>query len=661
LLTECKSQFKFLYPRETEHMHQHWNERLSNGARRFRNKWLWQGIVSLIAVSAIATFAFAYTFTTFAPWDDEGYFLQAFREYLSGHVLYDQVFAFYGPFTFFSAALIARFNAANVTHDNFRWALLPVWILIASLFAGVVWRWTGRYPPTLVAFLLVGFRLQLLVGSVGHPQVWAILAVAVLLWLGVDWMFLPNGQLRALSTGFVIGVILLCKVNIGIFVSIAIALAIALQLRGRPRTLICGVLLIAAAGLGFLVLFTSSIGSEKYFALAYMVSLAVTVGITIVRPVDQEPSLSSLKWLVAGLGICLCFGIGLTLASGTTLRGLFRSFVTEPALLVRSYHMPYLDATRKGSILLSMVGLGASIGTFRWCRGADMRTSWLGGLLKVAAGTLLLCAFFYSDGLALAGSLLFLWMLLVDAKPMSHTAYSNRLLLALLCPLFGLQLLPVAGSQVTWAALMPIIAAAVLLADGANCIDRESVRMREPRLTRIVAGGMATLLAFLLFLFVGGSAISRYQQWRSAQPVNLPGTHWLRLPPMETARLTVTVSELRRECRTVLLVPGMYSYSLWSGVPPFEEKRINSWPFLWPSEVQKNELPKLRQQNRGCVLVSRDMYELFRRIAVSPGNDQLLSEVRRTMRPIFKLQDLTLYESSPEFLHERQIPPNSAY
>jgi hypothetical protein len=626
-------------------MQPHWNEETSNSALRFRYRWIWQGIASLSAVGLMAIFAFAFTFTTFLPFDDEGYFLQAYRQFLSGHVLYDQVFAFYGPFSFYSAALLARFDAVNVTHDNFRWALLPAWIVIALLFAGVVWRWTGRYSPSLVAFLLVGFRLKGLAESVGHPQLWIILAVAVLLWLGLDWIYLPSKQRCVFWTGLVIGVIFLCKINIGILVSIAIVLATSFQLRGRLRTLACGMLIIPAAGLGLLVLFTSSIGSEKYFALAYLGSLASIVTIAFVRPMEQEPSLKSLKWLAAGLGICVCAGIGLTLALGTTFRGLFRGYVTGPLLLVRSYHLPYLDATYKKSILLSVIGLGFAIGTFGWRRLADGRPAWL-GLLKMAAGTGLLCAFFRSDREALTGSLLFLWLLLVDAEPMSQTMYSHRLLLALLCLLFSLQLFPMAGTQVDWAALMPITAAAVLLADGTNCIDRETFRMQFPRLTWISAGGTGTLLATLLFLFVGGMAILRYQQWRDAQPVNLPGTHWLRLPLTEADRLTVTVSELRRNCRVVLLVPGLYSYSLWSGVPPIEQKQINNWPFLWPDEVQKNELPKLRQQNRGCVLVSRDWYRFFRGFAVSPGNDGLLFEIQRTMKPIFAFQDLTLFDSS---------------
>src|SRR5215471_13742202 len=625
----------------------HWNEGTSNFALRFRYKRIWQALALLVAVGLMTTFAFAYTFTTFAPFDDDGYFLQAYHQYLSGHVLYDQVFAFYGPFPFYCAALLARFDAVNVTHDNLRWALLPVWIVIALLFAGVVWRWTGRYGPALVAFLLVGFRLKALAEAVGHPQLWIILVVAVLLWLGLDWIFLPNKQRCAFWTGFVIGVIFLCKINIGIFVSIAILLAASLQLRGRLRILACGMLITAAAGLGLLVLFTSSERSEKYFALAYLGSLALIVGIAFVRPVEQEPSLKSLKWLVAGLGICLCAGIGITLALGTTFRAVFRGFVTEPALLVRSYHVPYIDATYNKAILLSVIGLAFAIGTFGWRRLAEVRPAWL-GLLKIAAGTGLLCAFFRSDREALTGSLLFLWLLLVDAQPMPQTMYSRRLLLALLCPLFSLQIFPIAGTQVDWAALMPITAAAVLLADGINCTDRETFRVQLPHLTWISAGGTGTLLAVLFLLFVGGHAILRYQQWRGAQPVNLPGTHWLRLPVMEADRLMVTVSELRRNCRVVLLVPGLYSYSLWSGVPPIEQKQINNWPFLWPDEVQKNEMPKLRQQNRGCVLVSLYAYGFYKKKAVSPGNDRLLSEIRRTMRSIFALQDLTLFDSSQE-------------
>jgi hypothetical protein len=626
-------------------MQQRWNELTSDVVVRRRYKCFWRGIVLLVAVGLVATFAFAYLFTTFVPWDDEGYFLQAYRDFLRGQVPYDQIFAFYGPFTFYSAALTARFDAANVTHDNFRWALLAVWIVIASLIAGVVWRWTRQFSSTVLAFLLVGLHLKGLAKSVGHPQLWIILAVAVLLWLGLDWIYLPSKQPRAFWMGFIIGIILLCKINMGIFVLIATAVAVSLQLRGRLRHLALGGLVIAAAGLGLLLFSAASTGSEKFFAVAYLGSLAATIGIASVRPVEKQPSLTGLSWLAAGLGVCACAGVGIVLVYGTTLRALFRSLVTYPALLSRSYHSPFLDATHGSSILLSAAGLGAAISALRWYRVGEVRPARL-GLLKIAAGAGLVCAFSYDHRLALTGSLLFLWLLIVDARPMSGLEYSNRSFLALLGPLLSLQLFPMAGEQVDWAALMPMTAAVVLLADGINCIEHESLGMQMPPLTRIFAGGTATLLAILVFLSGARHTKLRFSEWLSAESVNLPGTHWLRLQPNDTTRLTVTVSGLSQNCREVLMLPGLYSFSVWSGVPPVERTRVNSWPFLLPDEVRKEALPKLRQQDRECVLVSYKMYRFFRRWAVFPGNDEFLSEVERTMRPILVVQDLTLYESS---------------
>ncbi len=625
-------------------MPQLWNELISNAILR-RSKYFWRGVVSLAAAGLVAIFAFSYAFTTFSHYDDEGYFLLSYRDFLRGQVPYDQLFSFYGPFSFYSAALIARFDAANVTHDNFRWALIAAWMAIASIIAGVVWRWTHQFASTVLAFLLIGFRLRGLAVGAGHPALWTILGVAAVLWVGLDWIYVPTKHRHAFWTGFVVGIIILCKINLGIFVFLATALAVALQFSGRLRTVAVGLLVTAAAGLGVLLFLAGTMTSEKYFALAYLSSLAMTIGVAIARPVKQQPSLTGLSWLVGGLGICLGAGVGIILACGTTPGALFRSLVTYPALLTKSYHNPFINATTKPSLLLSAVAVSYAVLALRWNRLTDLRALRI-GQLKITAGTGLAWAFFYDQRLALTGSLLFLWLLIVDTDPMSEVEYSNRLLLALLGSLFSLQIFPMAGQQVDWATMMPITAAVVLLADGTNCIYRESYGMQLPRLNRILAGGIGAMLTLLLFVSVGRNATQRLSEWRGARSVDLPGTHWLRLPPDEANRLTDTVTELTRNCREVLTFPGLYSFSLWSGVPPMEKTRINSWPFLLPNEVRNEALPKLRQQDSECVIVSGELYQFFRQSAVSPGNDEFLSEVERTMRPIRTIQDLTLYESS---------------
>jgi hypothetical protein len=637
-------------------MRQYWKMQLSSIVLGRRYLSVLQGLILLFTVGLVALFAFAHLFTTFVWWDDEGYFLQAYHEVLSGRIPYDQVFAYYGPVTFLGAALVTGFHAANVTHDYFRWALLPAWLLIASILAGVVWRWTGRFGVAVVVLLLVGFRLGNLSRSVGHPQVWIILAVASLLWFGLDWIYRSERFWHPLWSGFITGVILLCKINIGVYVLIALGLAVSSQLRGRTRALARGMLMIAAAGVGLLLFFTSSTGADKYFALAYLVSLMAIGAIAFVQPLEQPPP-TSLKWILIGFGICLFVGIGATLGYGTTAEALFRSLITEPVRLVKSYHSPFQDATHKASILLSVVAFCSAAGIPYWRRIAGVRPA-LFGLLKVAIAAGLLFAFSYNHRLTLTGSLLFSWLLLVDAPPLSGPRYCNRLLLALLCLLFSLQVFPVAGDQVDWASLLPITAAAVLLADGINCIDHESLADGSPSLPRIIAGGVAPLLVILLILFGGVNAKIRFSRWCNAQPVNLSGTHWLRLPPVERSRLTTTVSEVSQNCRAILIVPGLYSFSLWSGVPSSEDKRVNTWPFFWSKEIQRNELLKLQRQDQGCVLVSWTEYQFLKEMAVSPGHDELLSEIQRTMTPIFAIEDLTLFKSNqrPSALQHPEIP-----
>jgi len=609
-----------------------------------RTELIVQSVIAALAVGVISIYAFAVAFTYFGTVDDDGYFLQAYRDFLSGKLAYDQVFAFYGPFTFYSGAAIARFNAINVTHDNFRWALLPLWIAIALLMAGIIWRWTGRFSPALIAFFLIGFRLKGLAASNGHPQVWVILAVALLLWLGIDWVYAAYRQWLAFDAGLLIGLIFLCKINIAVFICAAIGLTGSLLLRGRLRILSSTVFLTGAIGLGLVVLFAGSTVAELHFVLVYTLSLAGTVIVAIQRPSERSPCWRNVLWLMSGLSLCFFAGVGLILLYGTTVKALFNAFIIYPAVLARSYHQPFWHDTDKASIFISILGLSTAIAAFSWRRLGERARVGLGPL-KVAAGLGLLFAFIRWPYAVLTGSFLFLWLLLVDDQPMSQRQFANRLQLAVMAPLYSLQLFPVAGTQFIWAQLLPILAAGVLLADGADCIERNAGKAQLPRLVSTAALRAGPLFAVLLFLPCGKGTLSRYQEWRQEQPLRLPGAYWLHLKPVEAARLAVPVKELRQHCRAVLTIPGMYSYSIWSGVPPAETKRINSWPFMWPDEVLKVDLPKLQEQDRGCVLIDRREYQFFKDIAVSQGHDEILSEVQHTMTPIFTFQDIVLYKA----------------
>jgi len=206
-------------------------------------------------------------------------------------------------------------------------------------------------------------------------------------------------------------------------------------------------------------------------------------------------------------------------------------------------------------------------------------------------------------------------------------------LLAVLSPLFSLQLYPIAGSQVDWAGLLPITAAAILMADGIDCLQRTEIASAL-RLAP-AARGITALIALLLFAFTGVEASRSLAEWRRNPSLDVAGAHWLHLPPADHARLRTTVAAIRRNCREVLTVPRMPSFSLWSEVPMVEPKRITSGP-----EDVREEVREVREHEGGCVLVSPNTYLFWREIGRATDAGPLLPEIERTMNSISSVPDV---------------------
>ena len=597
----------------------------------------WSPVVAVAATGMVAVLAFGQLFTTFVPWDDEGYFFQLYRHFLSGRVLYDDLFSIYGPMTFFCGAVVARFHPDSVTHDVFRWATLPLWVLIAFLLAAVLWWWTGKSGPSLIAFLLTGYRLKGLATGVAHPQLWIIIALAMLLALGLDWVWRPRQNMRGLWAGILLGAVLLFKINIGIFLCVGVALTIGLHMKGWTRIVFCGLPLLASTAFGIALLFATPFRSEAYFAVAYLASLAATVRLAIRRPGLPAPRPAALVWLIAGACGCVCLVIVLTLAMGTTLTSLVSDLVLLPAGFATNLQVPFREPNAKRSLLLYAAAGVAALAYWRPPRFVREPADWI-GVLKFAVGSALVCVFWYRNRMALTASLLFLWLLVAGRKP-GEPGYSNRLLLAVLSPLFSLQLYPIAGSQVDWAGLLPITAAAILMGDGIDCVQRAGIASTlrvAPAARRVTA-----LIGLLLFAFTGVEAARSLAEWRRNPSLDVATAHWLHVPQPDHARLRTTVAAISRNCREVLTVPRMPSFSLWSEVPMVEPKRIASGP----QDIREEEVREVREHEGGCVLVSQNTYLFWREMRVTTDADRLLPEIEKTMNSISSVEDLTLYRS----------------
>src|SRR5262249_35641257 len=248
---------------------------------------------------------------------------------------------------------------------------------------------------------------------------------------------------------------------------------------------------------------------------------------------------SAIRWLAAGFVMCLSVGLVAAFASGTTLKGLVTGLVTTPAMIsANSFHNPFMEATRRGSLFMSVMGVGVAAVVFG-SRRLGLERSVCLGLLKATLGMALLLAFWHNERVALTGSLVFLWLLVLDVPRESPGKYANRLLLALSSVLFSLQIYPVAGSQVNWAALLPITAAGVLYGDGATQLAEHGHGSWCARSSRLLMLG-AALCAFCVLWTTAANTAVTWRQWRANQALDLPGAHWLRLPLEDVARLRDT-------------------------------------------------------------------------------------------------------------------------
>jgi hypothetical protein len=173
-----------------------------------------------------------------------------------------------------------------------------------------------------------------------------------------------------------------------------------------------------------------------------LASLGTTVGAAINLSAHRPIRTACVPWLAAGFVVCSCIGLGVTLWLGTTPRALFDNLVLGSIRLARAYHYPFWAS--KGALLVSVIEFGAAMIVFRQRLLISQHPVWLGSL-KIAAGAVLLFQSWLDIRLALTGSLLFLWLLIVDVPAVSGTRYFDRLLLALLSGLLESAALPNGG------------------------------------------------------------------------------------------------------------------------------------------------------------------------------------------------------------------------
>ena len=613
--------------------------------------WLptaWWAAAIVCAVAVATGYAYYSIFSLFQGYDDEGYILISLKSFFQGKPLYDQVYSSFQPGFYVLHRVLFYFWGAPVCHDNIRLLTLIFWLGGAALNGLITYRLTSSALLTLLVSVVSVRCMQPYANEPGHPEALGYLLVAALVALCTCRGSVPRRPL-GLAVGGLAGLLLLIKVNVGIFACLPLALMFAagwkcklaratqmglgaiimglpvalfraqLAAQGVPRwqlgaLVLVGLILMGARCLNrsaqlpvwVLALIAGSVTVMEVDSLsvaalpvfsAGLLSLSICAAVLAFHARSADERFEGIGWGPELTGFCVVVGaiLAVVLFQGTTFHGLADGFFWWPAKVSTSFQIRL-----RSNWLGLCLGLVGAAGSFVYLHfsGQPARRAWLqkwiaGG--QLIFGIAVLAEFYLrvpgsSTLMPVQINLPHFWMLpfawLVAVPITDDEPHAwARSVLLVFAVLQPLIACPVAGTQLVPASLLLPVLAATCLARGLRAICSPLPAVAKTRAWRWAAGALGTLLLLAPF---ARETIQMRKVYLSRTPLELFGAARIRLTPEEVQAYHQVVAELAPpEVQTFLTLPGMDSFYLWTHKEPPNGLNVSAWVVLLDAQAQE--------------------------------------------------------------------------
>lgn len=584
---------------------------------------LWAQPRVRIAVAAVAFAAVTLAtvliaqprmFSGFASYDDEGYMLVALKGFVNHGDLYDRVFTQYGPFYYeFWGGIFSTFGI-EVTHDSGRIATLVAWVL-ASLMLGVAtMRISGSLLLGLASQALVFTALGVLTNEPMHPV--GIIALLLAAIVAVSCLVRERLSPYAVAgLGGLLAALLLVKINVGAFAIASVAFVCVLSypaLSARRWLRPLAEALFVALPL-LLMLGKLGEGWARHYAIhVALAALAVVIALRA-REQRQRPN-EELGWLLGGFALVFVLSCVTIVAAGTSLDGLVEGVIRQPLRQADAFTIPMHISRR--FYALNVLALGAAAAYWYASRRRDEPgPAWVAATSLFGIGTGVAIALSVSgkalpfDAGTIAGFQLsmlpFAWVALL-AQPGERPAVSfAALLLPPLAVLQALHAYPVAGSQTLLSAFLLIPVGALCVANGVRGLG--AVVPAGP--DRRALAGFGAVAAVVLLWFVGNAYLREPLRdapagYDSGFSLGLPGSERIHVGEEEARLYGEITAAIDRDCPALVMLPGMNSFYLWSGLEP-PSFTATGWETLFDDDRQRQVVADVQGIEGLCLLRNR--------------------------------------------------------
>lgn len=610
-------------------------------------KFFWGAIV-LATIGIGAGYVYYTIFSRFQGYDDEGFILISLKAFFQGKPLYDEIYSSFQPGFYVLHWLLFKTCGAPLCHDSIRLLTLVLWLAGAALNGLIAYRLGSSALLALLVSVVSTRCFEPFANEPGHPQALAYVLVAtvVLLFTFADSL---RPRSFALAIGGLVGLILLIKINVGLFILLPVGLMLAgcqgkktsfglkiaagllmmglpvvllraqLSAKGSPVWNLCLVELLALVLLGaqavrwrglvpvvaialvgcaagLVEMNSVSVAAPAVFSAGLLtLSICSALLMCLADAGDLKSKGGGWVWALSGGGVVVLSITLITLLRGTSLHGLADGLFWWPAKVSTSFLIRL-----RSNWLGVCVGVAGAVACYAYLssRGRWGDRAWFREAIIVAQvgfGLAVLAEFYLRVPgsralMPLRDDLPHFWMLpfawlVAVSETGADTTRSARLALLAIAVMQPLIAVPVAGTQLVPASILICVVGAVCLGNGLRASFGLAARMADRQSWRLAVGGVGA--AMLLAPF-GLETLKLGKDYSSLTTLDLPGAEHIRLTADEVRVYHEVVSELSRpEVETFLTLPGLNSFYLWTNKEPPNSLNVSAWVVLLDTEAQE--------------------------------------------------------------------------
>lgn len=590
---------------------------------------------ALVSAAILSWIAYRFMFTLFQPYDDEGYLLISLAGYQEAP-LYDDVYTQYGPFYYVLFGAVTGLFGLEATHDVGRLVTIVVWTTISIGIGATVWAMTRSLLSSLGGTILSFALMSTVANEPLHPGSFGMALLVAILLLGM----LVDRQPRAglFAVGALCGALAMVKVNIGAFAVAAVVATLLASAEVVSQAPLRRIAVLAPVAAAPLLLMAGDLDQPwvRTYAIVIILAIAGVVGASWRRPSSRPLGFAELAWYLAGLGT----GVGISwlvpLLRGTSIAGVARGSLLAPLGQAEAFILPM--EFPPWAVPLAVTGAIGGISISMLTRHTEpRRTSMVPlALLRLFAGLAIWIAIaggfgigsqYFIVGAALA------WAAILPSSGQARFPFARQLL-PLLALVEALHAYPVAGSQVSWSALLFVPLGGVCIGEASHVLAGAG---RWSWMRKVIAA--APVAAFILWFATFNLApqvrhrASLYERWPS---LGLPGAGRVHLPGEQVALYRSVTSALRQRCSTFVSIPGMNSFHIFASLKPLTYLNATAWMQLFDDQTQRRVVSALRRARGACVLRNEGIIAFWNQARPMPRGP-LTSYIRQTYRPAWEL------------------------